>query len=97
MTASSCARCRMSGQNNAAITVQRLADGDWRLTKCAGVATISLEKTAFSTVLRDRSSRMTRFREMPRLSSSRTAAPAPALPSSINAPLPPENTMRALG
>jgi hypothetical protein len=38
MTASSCARCRMSGQNNAAITVQRLADGDWRLTKCAGVA-----------------------------------------------------------
>jgi hypothetical protein len=35
----------MSGQNNAAITVQRLADGDWRLTKCAGVATISLEES----------------------------------------------------
>jgi hypothetical protein len=44
------------------------------------------KKSAFSTVLRDRSSRRTRSREMPKLSSSRAAALASPVPSSIRAP-----------
>ena len=52
---------------------------------------------SFSSVLRERSSSMTRPRGMPKLSNTRAANSASVPSPKISAPLPPENTMRAWG
>jgi hypothetical protein len=59
--------------------------------------TMALEKTVFSNRIARRSSRVMRLPAMPRPLSSRAANFASTPPSSISAPLPPENRMRALG